>query len=179
MANKTTILRKNESANIPTKTGGSYTIKYSDLAAINAYCDENKIKYRQFLKDEDGIEVIYTQISDNGGEYGEPIRGAKLVGNTDSAKDYGAAITYARRYSLNMALGLASEDNDVADIREAKQIDLTKYLDAINNAATIDELKEYFIALDNKIRIIPDLIAAKNKRKQELTEKNTGKEIEQ
>lgn len=179
MANKTTILRKNESANIQTKTGGSYTIKYSDLAAINSYCDENKIKYRQFLKDEDGIEVVYTQISENGGEYGEPIRGAKLVGNTDSAKDYGAAITYARRYSLNMALGLASEDNDVADIREAKLIDLTKYLDAINGATTLNELKEYFLALDNKTRIIPDLIAAKNKRKKELTEKTVSAEAKQ
>lgn len=168
-----TILRKNGSAKIDTKTGGSYTITYSDLAAINEYCDKNKIKYRQHIREEDGIEVVYTQISENGGEYGEPIRGARLVGNTTVPKDYGASITYARRYSLNMALGLASEDNDVADIKEADRIDVSKYLKAIEEAGSIDDLKEYYVSLDGKIRNNPDLVAAKNKRKTELLAKPT------
>lgn len=44
-----------------------------------------------------------------------------LKGNNNPAQQMGSAITYARRYSLLMAYGLATEDDDAASAGQPKQ----------------------------------------------------------
>jgi hypothetical protein len=59
---------------------------------------------------------------DKEGKESQPIRGCYVVdegalkGNNNPAQQMGAAITYARRYSLLMAYGLATEDDDAASL---------------------------------------------------------------
>ncbi len=110
-----------------TKNAKGYGYKYTDLAEINKLIEENGLSYYQFLVTEDGVDYVFTVKVDADGNEGKPIRGAKVVlgalsgGKTNPAQDYGSALTYARRYSLLMAYGLATTDDDAASLTVEKE----------------------------------------------------------
>ena len=57
---------------------------------------------------------------------GEPVQGCKVVdatlmGVNNPAQQQGSALTYARRYSLLMAYGLATEDDDAQSLTKPKE----------------------------------------------------------
>ena len=110
-----------------------------DIAQIHEYLEHNKLAYYQYVDRVDGDDYIMTVKIVDGVEQ-MPLRGARivdatLVGVDNPAQQQGSAITYARRYSLLMAFGLATEDDDAQSLskdkfRKAtpKQVDLlTKY----------------------------------------------------
>lgn len=104
------------------KNAEGYGYQYTDLAQINALLEANGLTYYQFLVTEDGADYVFTvRINEDGSEE-KPIRGARVVlgalsGNkSNPAQDYGSALTYARRYSLLMAYGLATTDDDAASL---------------------------------------------------------------
>lgn len=102
---------------IKKKTAG-YGYKYADLAEIHNYLDSVGLSYYQYIKiNEQGVEQIFTKRDD----MDEPIPGCKvpqatLSGKSNPAQEYGSALTYARRYSLLMAYGLATEDDDAESL---------------------------------------------------------------
>ena len=108
------------------KNANGYGYKYTDLSQIHEYLESQNITYYQYIEtDTNGIDFIYTvPIID--GEEKSPRRGvrvveAKLQGKTNQAQEQGSAITYARRYSLLMAFGLATEDDDAESLTETRQ----------------------------------------------------------
>ena len=119
---------------IAKKTEG-YGYKYTELADINKYCEENGIRYWQEV---DTCEInqkdyIITHLLQNDVESvhrGCQIVDAVLQGIKNPVQEYGSSLTYCRRYSLLMALGLATEDDDGASFtqkKEATQEDAVKW----------------------------------------------------
>ena len=101
------------------KKGFSY--KYTELAQINEYCEENNIDYYQEIEtcELNQKDYIVTYVKFENDEKYEKHRGCQIVdsvlsGIKNPVQEYGSSLTYCRRYSLLMALGLATEDDDGA-----------------------------------------------------------------
>ena len=100
-----------------TAKGEKYSYRYVDIAQIHELLESNGWSYYQYIDRMDGDDYVMTVRIIDGKEY-EPLRGAKIIINKDfsknAAQEQGSAITYARRYSLLMAFGLATTDDDYA-----------------------------------------------------------------
>lgn len=102
------------------KEAEGYGYKYTDIAGIHRWLESNGLKYYQYVEtDEHGNDYIYTVPVTIDGKEHEPRRGCRIVmatlnGKSNPAQEQGSAITYARRYSLLMAFGLATTDDDAA-----------------------------------------------------------------
>lgn len=113
---------------ISKKTEG-YGYKYTELADINKYCEENGIRYYQEVETNEinlkDYIITYIQKDDVVEKHrGCQIVEARLSGINNPVQAYGSSLTYCRRYSLLMALGLATEDDDGAGLTE--EVEMTK-----------------------------------------------------
>ena len=135
-----TNLKKKSTAKIQTKTGKDYSYKYTEFSEINDYVESIKETYHQFTKRIEGDDYVFTQrIGEKAPK--EALQGCRVVQVTldtkNPAQEQGSALTYARRYSLLMAYGLATEDDDAASVtpRETKKDALVteKQLEMIEN----------------------------------------------
>lgn len=100
------------------KKANGYNYKYTELAQINEYIESIGGSYYQYIETTDGVDYIITVKVDKDGKESKPLRGSRIIdtktlqGKSNPAQELGSGITYARRYSLLMAYGLATEDND-------------------------------------------------------------------
>lgn len=127
---------------IAKKTEG-YGYKYTELADINKYCEENNIRYYQEVEtseiNQKDYIVTYLITQDNV----EKIRGCQIVdavlqGIKNPVQEYGSSLTYCRRYSLLMALGLATEDDDAQSLSVEKE-------DKKATPKQVEVLKKYYV----------------------------------
>ena len=129
--------------------------KYADLAAcVEAVIEglnNNGIALTQRVSPcENGVIVETVFIH----ESGEIINCGQLhvPATKQDAQGYGSALTYARRYSLMAACGIAPEDDDgnAASKRPtapaAPAVDVTDHIAAIEASANSDELAEVYQA---------------------------------
>lgn len=118
------VVKKNQTADIPTKNGNKYSYQYVDIAQIHEYLESIGASYYQYIDRIDNDDYIMTVKIIDGKEQ-PAIRGSRVVdatlyGNDNPAQKQGSAITYARRYSLLMAFGLATEDDDANSLNKFK-----------------------------------------------------------
>lgn len=116
-----TTIKKNQKADIPTKNGGKYSYQYVDIAQIHDYLESVNSKYIQQIKRIDNDDYVMTKRCFNNKWEDEWLQGSRVVqatlqGNNNPAQEQGSALTYARRYSLLMAYGLATEDDDAISL---------------------------------------------------------------
>lgn len=157
------------------KTNPAFRSKYADLGAcleaVEGALLENGIALLQETFDDSTgvtVETVFLH------ESGESLRCGKL--HVPAAKQdpqgYGSALTYARRYSLITACGIAPEDDD-GNAASRKAPDVSAILKGISNSSTIEILKSNFehamLMLDSVNH--PSVTKAKNIRYKELMAK--------
>lgn len=108
-----------------TAVGRKYSYKYADIAAVHEYLESKGFSYYQITDRVGDDDYIFTIPIIDGKEL-PPRRGCKIVNATlredsNPAQEQGSAITYARRYSLLMAFGLATEDDDAQSLTVEKK----------------------------------------------------------
>lgn len=139
---------------LKTSTNPHFRSKYADLGAcleaVNEALLNNGIAvYQETSEDAAGVTVETVFIH----ESGEALRSGKL--HVPAAKHdpqgFGSALTYARRYSLMAACGIAPEDDDGNAASKATQkpaepavkpFDLNAALDWVKKGATTEQVKE-------------------------------------
>lgn len=106
------------------KGGGSYTFNYADLAAYLEVCREplaqSGLSFVQATSCEAGDVSVATMLMHESGQWIEfpPLT---LHAADTKPQTIGSAITYARRYSLSAALGMASEADDDGNAANGNQ----------------------------------------------------------
>ena len=171
---------------LKTSTNPHFKSKYADLAAcveavIDALNTNGIAMIQRTHDDQTGVTVETVFIH----ESGETIESGRL--HVPAAKNdpqgYGSALTYARRYSLMAACGIAPEDDDGNSASsKPKNQTLTDsavadFVATISGSETMDVLKNAFaeayraaeIALDDKAKA--SFEKAKNERKQYFIDK--------
>ena len=156
--------------------------RYADLAsvveAIRAAFSANGLSYIQTVEPSDKDEVrVETTLLHSSGEWISCGILSLPVSKVD-AQGYGSALTYARRYSLSAAVGVAPEDDDgnAASLAKPKAtMDCTDHISAFHAAANLDDLQTAFKTAYKAAQVAQDSMAmatltnSKNKRKAELT----------
>lgn len=140
-----TTLRKNKNG---------YGYKYTELAEIHKYLEENNMRYYQEIQtcELNGCDYIMTYRFVDGKWEDKPKRGCKITDATlqgvkNPAQEQGSALTYARRYSLLMAFGLATEDDDAQSLSEPKKAEKSK------------ENKKNVLATEKQIKMLKDMLS--------------------
>lgn len=114
------VLKKAKTANVPTKTGGSFSYKYADLGtitqAIKVALNECGLSYRwEFTEANNKMKVTCIVSHLDGHTETTSMEGAADgSGAKNDIQQKGSTHTYLQRYTLIGALGLstADEDND-------------------------------------------------------------------
>lgn len=146
------------------KLSQGYGYKYSDLSTIHEEMEKQGITYYQYTEYsiEAGCDYIYTVLIIDGEEQ-KPRRGCRVIYGDEKqmksqAQAQGSGLTYARRYSLLMALGWATEDDDgstagnndasaTKPLRTANKIDFKQVREHLGEIMSEDELNAYWHSL--------------------------------
>ena len=107
-------IRKHHEANIPTKTGGSYSYTYADLndilEVVRPVLNKHGLSIAQSPMSKEGQIGVATRIYHTSGHVEN--FGPLLLPAGGDARSAGSAMTYARRYGLCAALGISPDDDD-------------------------------------------------------------------
>ncbi len=129
------------------KNKDGYGYKYTELAEIHKYLEENNMRYYQTIETSElnGCDYIMTYRFIDGKWEEKPKKGCKvtdatLQGVKNPAQEQGSALTYARRYSLLMAFGLATEDDDTQSLSRTKKAEKKEILATANQIDLIEGL---------------------------------------
>ena len=129
------------------KTNPAFRSKYADLGAcidaVEAALLSNGIAFiQETFEDTTGVTVETVFMH----ESGETIRCGKLhvPASKQDPQGYGSALTYARRYSLTTACGIAPEDDD--GNAASRKPDVAAILRGISGSATLEVLRANYDA---------------------------------
>lgn len=162
---------------LKSSTNPHFKSRYADLAAcVEAVIDalnNNGIALTQRVSPSENGVIVETVFIH---ESGEMINCGQLhvPAAKQDAQGYGSALTYARRYSLMAACGIAPEDDDgnaatrAGTVSQAPIADITEHLLAIENSENSDQLAlaykaAYQACLGNQ-QLQTKVIAAKKAR---------------
>ena len=134
---------------LKSSTNPHFRSKYADLSAcveavIDALNDNGIFLLQKNYDCPDAIMVETVFVH----ESGEMLNCGKLhvPATKHDAQGYGSALTYARRYSLMAACGIAPEDDDGNAASKKPSVDVSGHVAAIETAESSEELLELFQA---------------------------------
>lgn len=131
------------------KTNPAFKSKYADLGAcleaVEKPClDAGIVLYQETFEDVSGVTVETVFLH----ESGEVLRCGKfhVPSSKQDPQGYGSALTYARRYSLITACGIAPEDDD-GNAAKAPQVSLLNKAQCVDLTNMVNEVGADFEAL--------------------------------
>jgi hypothetical protein len=129
---------------------------------------DNGLSFVQFPISGDGVAGVETTILHESGEF---ISGEFMLKcSKNDPQGMGSAITYARRYGLQSACGIPSEDDDGNAASAKKPVMTAKEAsNKINDAKTVDALVKVWNSLPIDLKQNESVIEAKNEQKSTLT----------
>ena len=157
---------------LKTKTNPHLKSKYADLSnVIEAVIDalhENGIMLTQHTHEtESGVCVETVFIHESGEVYSTGK--LHLPAQKNDPQGYGSALTYARRYALMAACGIAPEDDDGESAKKAieekaklTQEDIARIDFVLDGCTTLDELKKEFLSAHKQAAEANDAEAIKH-----------------
>jgi len=106
---------------IVNKNKEGYGYKYTDLSEIHRYLESINSRYIQKIERIEGDDYIFTKRCFNDVWEEEWLQGSRVVqatlsGIKNPAQENGSALTYARRYSVLLAYGLCTDDDDAQSL---------------------------------------------------------------
>lgn len=116
---------KNRTANVPTKSGGSYSYKYADLNDVASAIHP--------LMSKVGLSFIFAPTTTEDGRFvlrywllhsaGEKIQGEYPLPDPErnTPQQIGSALTYARRYVLSAVTGVVPDEDDDGQAAQAAE----------------------------------------------------------
>lgn len=134
------------------KLTNGYSYKYSELSTIHDELERQNITYSQEINynAEAGADYIWTTLTIDGekedSKCGCRVITGKLSGG-NPAQEQGSALTYARRYSLLMALGWATEDDDAASVGGGHQQPAQQQPHSSDGRLDFEKVKSYLKTL--------------------------------
>jgi hypothetical protein len=165
------------SAAVKDSTNPHFKSKYADLSsvvsAIKPALSKHGLGFVQVFREATGGVTIETIIIHESGEQ-FPCGPLFVPASKQDAQGYGSAITYTRRYSLQTAVGLPSEDDDgngaSKDKRPDEQPDPFTHdpvtVGRLKTAKTVDELAQAW--KDIPVNLRARYASVKDARKAEL-----------
>lgn len=146
------------------KLSNGYGYRYAELSTIHEELERQNITYYQYVEynAEADADYIYTVLIIDGKEQNAR-RGCRVIYGDEKMKSaaqaQGSGLTYARRYSLLMALGWATEDDDGSSagnmplkatkpLKTASKIDFRQVREHLTEINNIDELNAYWKELN-------------------------------
>jgi len=167
---------------LKTSTNPHFKSRYADLSAcVEAVIDalnNNGIALMQKLHpSENGVAIETIFVHESGESMANGI--LSVPASKQDSQGYGSALTYARRYSLMSACGIAPEDDDgnlasrkpepKSNVNESEMAD---WLEAIAQSQDLGELQRNFVqaisATDGDKQWQLKVIAVKDKMKKKL-----------
>ena len=164
---------------LKTSVNPHFRSKYADLAACleavnDALLNNGIAVYQETSMCDSGVVVETVFLH----ESGEMLKGGMLhvPASKQDPQGYGSALSYARRYSIMAACGIAGEDDDGnAASRQKPTGDVDVAVKAIQSAADLDSLKTHFSSavklFKGDTEAFAKINAAKDARKAELLAK--------
>lgn len=141
------------------KMSQGYGYKYSDLSTIHEEMEKQGITYYQYTEYcvEANADYVWTVLIIDGEEQ-KPRRGCRVIYGDEkmksAAQQQGSGLTYSRRYSLLMALGWATEDDDgdsagkplqtASKASGANKVDFRQVREHLGEITSLDELNAYW-----------------------------------
>jgi hypothetical protein len=165
------------SAAVKDSTNPHFKSKYADLSsvvsAIKPALSKHGLGFVQVFREASGGVTIETVIIHESGEQ-FPCGPLFVPASKQDAQGYGSAITYTRRYSLQTAVGLPSEDDDGngATHKEKKDEQPDPFthdpvvVGRLKSAKNMGELADAWAAIPSNLRA--RYSAVKDGRKKEL-----------
>jgi hypothetical protein len=151
---------------LKTSTNPHFRSKYVDLAGcieavVDALNSAGIALIQRTSEDSTGVTVETVFVH----ESGETLECGKLhvPASKQDAQGYGSALTYARRYSLMAACGIAPEDDDGNGARKAKEDEEKTKAEAKTPAPKVSATKTDLVP-SNRMNIVADVAAAINER---------------
>ena len=146
-----TNIAKNQTVSIATKSGHRFNFKYADLAeiwnVIRKPLTKNNLSVVQIVTQEAGKPGIITQLMHSSGQYIRSL--VSFEGDMSDIKQFGASVTYFRRYCLSGLLGLVSED-DVDGALSDETEKPKKKTPSKNEEQNEQELLKHFVSQFNE-----------------------------